>query len=340
MKSTKVFKALAFKYPAIVDVWVRITNKAALGKVLDYVKKKISTLIEEVNEITPKYLAGQWKKMEESCFGHLFLHFNVKFNAGIDHHHILLYVQILEMNPEDEAEEDGANIDLDSQSKGKCVVLKTFTLQIIFLPRVGLVEPHKLKPGDLVGVNKDSYLILDTLPSEYDFRVKAMEVDEKPTEDNNDIEGLDKQAILVIYSIFDEVDELVDEEMGLAFEYPTTVDAQVCITNKAALGKVLADVKKKMSTLIEEVNEITPEYLHRQRKKMEESYFGHLFLPFNVKFSAGVVHHLLRRQVHTSDKTIMEFNFEGNTAQFRKEEFDLITGLKMGPVPTKSSLFI
>uniref|UniRef100_A0A9I9CIQ8 AAA+ ATPase domain-containing protein n=1 Tax=Cucumis melo TaxID=3656 RepID=A0A9I9CIQ8_CUCME len=39
-------------------------------------------------------------------------------------------VEILEMNPEDEAEEDGANIDLDSQRKGKCVVLKTSTRQI------------------------------------------------------------------------------------------------------------------------------------------------------------------------------------------------------------------
>lgn len=60
---------------------------------------------------------------------------------------------------------------------------------------VGLVDPDKLKPGDLVGVNKDSYLILDTLPSEYDSRVKAMEVDEKPTEDYNDIGGLEKQVI-------------------------------------------------------------------------------------------------------------------------------------------------
>lgn len=201
-------------------------------------------------------------------------------------------LQILEMNPEDEAEEDGANIDLDSQRKGKCVVLKTSTRQVIqfifilyiyntflrthvcimtqhkytiyaelklfeaatrlstvslfvqniycaqnipfldkivpfyeramffcgffrisviyiswgakllvfilwqtiFLPVVGLVDPDKLKPGDLVGVNKDSYLILDTLPSEYDSRVKAMEVDEKPTEDYNDIGGLEKQV--------------------------------------------------------------------------------------------------------------------------------------------------
>ena len=42
-------------------------------------------------------------------------------------------------------------------------------------------------------MNKDSYLILDTLPPEYDSRVKAMEVDEKPTEDYSDVGGLDKQ---------------------------------------------------------------------------------------------------------------------------------------------------
>lgn len=34
---------------------------------------------------------------------------------------------------------------------------------------------------------RGSYLILDTLPPEYDARVKAMEVDERPTEDYNDI---------------------------------------------------------------------------------------------------------------------------------------------------------
>nr|KYP71198.1 26S protease regulatory subunit 6A isogeny [Cajanus cajan] len=110
-------------------------------------------------------------------------------------------VEILEMNPEDEAEEDGANIDLDSQRKGKCVVLKTSTRQTIFLPVVGLVDPDTLKPGDLVGVNKDSYLILDTLPSEYDSRVKAMEVDEKPTEDYNDIGGLEKQIQELVEAI-------------------------------------------------------------------------------------------------------------------------------------------
>ncbi|KAL2325545.1 hypothetical protein Fmac_024603 [Flemingia macrophylla] len=102
------------------------------------------------------------------------------------------------MNPEDEAEEDGANIDLDSPRKGKCVLLKTSTRQT---SDVGLVDPDKLKPGDLVGVNKDSYLIMDTLPSEYDSRVKAMEVDEKPTEDYNDIGGLEKQIQELVEAI-------------------------------------------------------------------------------------------------------------------------------------------
>lgn len=84
-------------------------------------------------------------------------------------------------------------MDLDSQRKGKSVVIKTTTRQTYFLPVAGLVEPENLKPGDLVGVNKDSYLILDTLPSEYDSRVKAMEVDTRPTEQYSDIGGLDKQ---------------------------------------------------------------------------------------------------------------------------------------------------
>lgn len=74
------------------------------------------------------------------------------------------------------------------------MVLKTSTRQTVFLPVAGLVDPSTLKPGDLVGVNKDSYLILDTLPAEYDSRVKAMEVDEKPSEDYTDIGGLDKQV--------------------------------------------------------------------------------------------------------------------------------------------------
>lgn len=101
------------------------------------------------------------------------------------------------------------------------------------MPVIGLVDAAALKPGDLIGVNKDNYLVLDTLPPEYvfsfnaniffacvcllfvfccicftihffslfiflgryDARVKAMEVDDpaKLTEGYDDVGGLDKQ---------------------------------------------------------------------------------------------------------------------------------------------------
>ena len=102
-------------------------------------------------------------------------------------------VELLDLDVEKEAAEEGANIDLDATRVGKSAVIKTSTRQTIFLPLIGLVDHQKLKPGDLIGVNKDSYLVLDTLPAEYDSRVKAMEVDEKPTEKYTDVGGLDKQ---------------------------------------------------------------------------------------------------------------------------------------------------
>ncbi|KAJ1334383.1 hypothetical protein BSLG_007538 [Batrachochytrium salamandrivorans] len=105
---------------------------------------------------------------------------------------IMLYSgqYILDMNPDEEPEEDGANIDLDAHRKEMCRSKD-----------VNTTDSATLKPGDLVGVNKDSYLILDTLPAEYDARVKAMEVDEKPTEDYNDVGGLDKQIEEMVEAI-------------------------------------------------------------------------------------------------------------------------------------------
>jgi len=79
--------------------------------------------------------------------------------------------------------------------------VKTSTRQTYFLPVIGLVDPEDLTPGDLVGVNKDSYLVLEKLPAEYDSRVKAMEVDERPTEQYCDIGGLDKQIQELIEAI-------------------------------------------------------------------------------------------------------------------------------------------
>lgn len=44
-------------------------------------------------------------------------------------------------------------------------------------------------------------MVLDKLPAEYDSRVKAMEVDEKPTEQYSDIGGLDKQVEELVEAI-------------------------------------------------------------------------------------------------------------------------------------------
>eukprot|EP00730_Choanoeca_flexa_P008752 TRINITY_DN12531_c9_g1_i1.p1 TRINITY_DN12531_c9_g1~~TRINITY_DN12531_c9_g1_i1.p1 ORF type:complete len:426 (+),score=117.98 TRINITY_DN12531_c9_g1_i1:84-1361(+) len=105
------------------------------------------------------------------------------------------------LDNEEDPETDGAAGDADAQRKGKCVVIKTSTRQTIYLPTVGLVEEDQIKPGDLVGVNKDSYLILDTMPPEYDSRVKAMEVDEKPTESYTDVGGLESQIKELVEAI-------------------------------------------------------------------------------------------------------------------------------------------
>lgn len=102
-------------------------------------------------------------------------------------------VEILTLPSEEDDEEDGSTGEQKLSAENKSAVIKTSTRQTIFLPVVGLVSADKLKPGQLVGTNKDSYLVLERLPPEYDSRVKAMEVDEKPTEEYSDVGGLDKQ---------------------------------------------------------------------------------------------------------------------------------------------------
>ena len=101
-------------------------------------------------------------------------------------------VEILSL-PKDEEDEDGAAQVTDLPSETKSAVVKTSTRQTVFLPVIGLVDPDKLKPNQLVGTNKDSYLVLETLPPDWDNRVKAMEVDEKPQEEYTDVGGLEKQ---------------------------------------------------------------------------------------------------------------------------------------------------
>jgi len=64
-----------------------------------------------------------------------------------------------------------------------------------------MVEPEDVKPGDLIAVNKESFIIYEKLPADYDSRVKAMEIDERPSEEYSDIGGLDKQIEELVEAI-------------------------------------------------------------------------------------------------------------------------------------------
>ena len=81
-------------------------------------------------------------------------------------------IEILDIG-EDSDEDDEGGGDASGKVKGKSCVVRTSTRQTIYLPVPGLVNPDTLRPGDLVGTNKDSYLILDKLPTEFDSRVKV-----------------------------------------------------------------------------------------------------------------------------------------------------------------------
>ena len=89
--------------------------------------------------------------------------------------------------------ENDAKARKENQGSEISAIVKTSTRQTIYLPIPGIIDVKGLKPGDIVGVNKDSYLILETLPRDYDQRVKAMELQGIPETDYTDIGGLDKQ---------------------------------------------------------------------------------------------------------------------------------------------------
>lgn len=108
--------------------------------------------------------------------------------------------EVLDLEDDDEQQEleVGAK---KSHTKQKSAVIKTSSQQTVFLPVVGLVDPNTLVPEDLVGVNKDTFLVMDTLPREYDSRVKAMQIVERPTEKYTDVGGLDKQIKEIVEAV-------------------------------------------------------------------------------------------------------------------------------------------
>ncbi len=148
-------------------------------------------------------------------------------------------VELLDLDPTAESQEEGANIDLDATRVGKSAVIKTSTRQTIFLPLIGLVDPEQLKPGDLIGVNKDSYLVLDTLPAEYDSRVKAMEVDEKPTEKYTDVGGLDKQIEELVEAIVWPMKE-AERFKKIGIKAPKGMHTRICFYGFTKYSQVLS----------------------------------------------------------------------------------------------------
>ncbi|KAH0799999.1 26S protease regulatory subunit 6A [Histomonas meleagridis] len=96
-------------------------------------------------------------------------------------------VEVLSLDSDESS--DSVYRGLDSKS----AVVKTTTRETVFLPVPGLVDASDLQPSDMVGLSKDSYLIFEKLPQHFDSRVKAMEVDSKPTETYDQVGGLEKQ---------------------------------------------------------------------------------------------------------------------------------------------------
>lgn len=99
---------------------------------------------------------------------------------------------VLEIIPKDENKDD---FDDSQEENGTAAVVTTSTRVTTYLPLMGLVDEEGLKPGDSVSVHKETHIIFDKLPTDFDNRVKAMELDEKPAETYEDIGGLERQIM-------------------------------------------------------------------------------------------------------------------------------------------------
>lgn len=103
------------------------------------------------------------------------------------------------LDVEEEADEgtEGSGMAVSKTQKQKetkkAIVIKTTARQTIYLPVLGMIEAEDVKPGDLIAVNRESFIVYEKLPPDYDARTKAMELDERPNEEYSDIGGLDKQ---------------------------------------------------------------------------------------------------------------------------------------------------
>lgn len=157
-----------------------LTNEELIAKTRDFeseIRKSKTQITRIQNDI--KNLDARIKENKD------------KLNLSTQLPHMVANVgEILDVE-DDEEEKDSSGFQVANKMK-KALVVKTTGRHTIYLPVIGMVEPEELKPGELIAVNKESFIVYEKLPAEYDSRVKAMEVDERPTEEYSDIGGLDK----------------------------------------------------------------------------------------------------------------------------------------------------
>jgi len=85
----------------------------------------------------------------------------------------------------------GSVIETMDGDDGKAAVVSTVHRAHYYLPMIGLVDDAK--PGDSVALHKDSNIVFEVIPPDFDTRVKAMELDEAPDETYDDVGGLERQ---------------------------------------------------------------------------------------------------------------------------------------------------
>ena len=158
---------------------------------IDEIKQKVKSLESRTSDFK-----GKINKMKVDI---------KKFNARIKENNQKLQIQtglphlvstvseIFDLENQEEEDSSGLKKEKNKKTSTKGAVIKTSARNTIFLPVIGFVEPEELKPLELVGVNKDTYLIYEKLPPEYDSRVRVMELDTKPKEKYTDMGGVDKQ---------------------------------------------------------------------------------------------------------------------------------------------------
>jgi len=174
-----------------MDEMQGMTNEEIIAKTREFEseKRKKQTVITRMNTEL-KNLDARIKENKE------------RLNLSTQLPHMVANVgEILDVEDEENEESGSGMKDEKINKTKKALVIKTSARHTVYLPVIGMVEPSELKPGELIAINKESYIVYEKLPAEYDSRVKAMEIDERPTEEYSDIGGLDKQIQELIEAV-------------------------------------------------------------------------------------------------------------------------------------------